>query len=47
MTLIADVRTTSGFLVLARGHQLTASSIERLRNYAKGVLKEPIRVLAI
>jgi CheY-like chemotaxis protein len=47
MTLIADVRTNSGFLVLARGHQLTASSIERLRNYAKGVLKEPIRVLAI
>jgi CheY-like chemotaxis protein len=46
MTLIADVRTNSGFLVLARGHVFTASSVERLRNYATGVLKEPIRVLA-
>jgi hypothetical protein len=44
MILVADVRTTSGMLVLARGHQFTASSVERLRNYPKGALKEPVRV---
>jgi len=44
MILVADVRTTGGVLVLARGHQLTASSVQRLRNYPKGALKEPIRV---
>lgn len=44
MILVADVRTTAGVLVLARGHQLTPSSMERLRNYPKGALKEPIRV---
>jgi response regulator RpfG family c-di-GMP phosphodiesterase len=44
MILIADVRTTNGMLVLARGHQLTPSSVARLRNYPKGAVKEPIRV---
>lgn len=44
MILVADVRTTSGVLVLARGHQFTPSSMERLRNYPKGTIKEPIRV---
>lgn len=44
MVLVADVRTTAGVLVLARGHQLTAGSMGRLRNYPKGALKEPIRV---
>jgi response regulator RpfG family c-di-GMP phosphodiesterase len=44
MILIADVRTTNGVLVLARGHQLTLGSVERLRNYPKGTVKEPIRI---
>jgi hypothetical protein len=44
MILVTDVRTTGGVLVLARGHQLTPSSMERLRNYPKGALKEPIRI---
>lgn len=43
--LVADVRTTTGVLVLARGHQLTSSSVERLRNYPKGAIKEPLRVM--
>jgi CheY-like chemotaxis protein len=44
MILIADVRTTNGVLVLARGHQLTPSSVARLRNYPKGAIKEPVRI---
>jgi CheY-like chemotaxis protein len=44
MILVADVRTTNGLLVLARGHQFTPSSMARLHNYPKGTLKEPIRV---
>ncbi|HEY5957783.1 MAG TPA: HD domain-containing phosphohydrolase, partial [Polyangiaceae bacterium] len=42
--LVSDVRTTGGVLVLARGHQFTASSVERLRNYAKNTIREPIRI---
>lgn len=44
MILITEVRTTNGVLVLARGHQFTASSIERLRNYPKNTLREPLRI---
>lgn len=44
MILISDVRATNGVLVLARGHELTVSSVERLRNYPKGTIKEPIRI---
>jgi DNA-binding response OmpR family regulator len=44
MVLVSEVRTTGGVLVLARGHQFTASSLERLRNYSKNSIKEPIRV---
>jgi DNA-binding NarL/FixJ family response regulator len=44
MILVTDVRTTNGVLVLARGHQVTPSSMARLHNYPKGALKEPIRV---
>lgn len=44
MILISDVRTNGGVLVLARGHQFTPSSVERLRNYPKGTIKEPIRI---
>jgi CheY-like chemotaxis protein len=44
MILVTDVRTTGGVLVLARGHQLTPSSVGRLKNYPKGALKEPFRV---
>lgn len=45
MILVADVKTAAGMLVLARGHQFTPSSVERLRNYPKGALKEPIRII--
>jgi response regulator RpfG family c-di-GMP phosphodiesterase len=46
MTLDEDIRAKSGSLLLAKGHQLTPSIIERLRNFARtaGVV-EPFRVL--
>lgn len=44
MILMCDVRTTAGVLVLASGHRLTEGSVQRLRNFPKGMLVGPIRV---
>ena len=46
MTFVDDVRAVSGGLLVARGHEVTASLIERMRNFARNVsVKEPVRVL--
>ena len=46
MVFADDVRAVSGGLLVARGHEVTASLIERMRNFARNVnVKEPVRVL--
>jgi response regulator RpfG family c-di-GMP phosphodiesterase len=44
MTLLQDVRTHAGALLVARGHEATTSLVERFGNYAPGFVSEPIRV---
>jgi response regulator RpfG family c-di-GMP phosphodiesterase len=46
MVFIADVRSVSGALLIARGHEVTSSLLERIRNFSggRGVV-EPLRVL--
>jgi response regulator RpfG family c-di-GMP phosphodiesterase len=46
MVFMEDVRTSSGALLIARGHEITASLIERIRNFSKNDgIPEPLRVL--
>ncbi|GIX49669.1 MAG: response regulator receiver modulated metal-depenent phosphohydrolase [Candidatus Tectimicrobiota bacterium] len=46
MVLDEDVRTTSGVLVLAKGHEVTPALVQRLRSFAlKAKIVEPFRVL--
>jgi response regulator RpfG family c-di-GMP phosphodiesterase len=44
MTFLQDVRSTTGLLLVARGHEATPSLVERFRNYAPGSVHEPVRV---
>jgi response regulator RpfG family c-di-GMP phosphodiesterase len=44
MIFLRDVRTPSGALLVARGHEATASLVERFRNFAPGAVREPVRV---
>jgi response regulator RpfG family c-di-GMP phosphodiesterase len=46
MVFLADVRSVSGALLIARGHEVTPSLLERIRNFSggRGVV-EPLRVL--
>jgi response regulator RpfG family c-di-GMP phosphodiesterase len=45
MTFLEDVRTVTGGLLVAHGHEVTASLIERIRNFSRNVsVKEPLRV---
>jgi hypothetical protein len=45
MVLDEDVRTATGSLVLARGHEVSFTLIERLRSYGQRVgVREPFRV---
>jgi response regulator RpfG family c-di-GMP phosphodiesterase len=45
MVLATDLKTAGGTLLMARGHELTAGSLERLRNFSTSVgLSEPIYV---
>ena len=46
MVLAADVRLNTGVLIVARGYEITASFVERLRNYPPGVVVEPLEVRA-
>ena len=45
MTLGDDVRSTSGSLLIARGHMVTDQLIERLANLGSGSVREPLLVL--
>jgi len=44
MVLAEDVRSTGGTLLLPRGAEITASVIQRMRNYRGGAIREPLRV---
>jgi hypothetical protein len=45
MVLATDLKTAGGTLLMTRGHELTAGSLERLRNFSTSVgLSEPIYV---
>jgi hypothetical protein len=44
MVLAEDVKLTSGVLLAARGYEITASFVERVRNYL-GTVREPVRVI--
>jgi response regulator RpfG family c-di-GMP phosphodiesterase len=44
MTFLDDVKTHSGTLLVARGHEATASLLERFKNFAAGSVREPVRV---
>jgi len=45
MTFVEDVRTATGTLFVARGYQITEGFLERARNFPRGAVHEPIRVL--
>ncbi len=45
MVLAEDVRLTSGTLLAARGYEVTLGFVERARNYAQGMVREPVRVI--
>lgn len=44
MVLAEDVRLANGTLLIARGYEVTAGFIERLRNFASGAVRGPLRV---
>jgi response regulator RpfG family c-di-GMP phosphodiesterase len=45
MVFLEDVRSGNGNLLIARGHEITASLLERIRNFSRnGGVKEPLRV---
>jgi hypothetical protein len=44
MVLAADVRMQNGTLLVARGYEVTDSFVERVRNFAPGSVREPVRV---
>jgi CheY-like chemotaxis protein len=46
MTIMQDVRTHMGTLLVPRGFEVTASFIERIQNYGPELLSEKIKVLA-
>jgi response regulator RpfG family c-di-GMP phosphodiesterase len=46
MIFLEDVRTQAGALLVARGHEVTASLVERVRNFVPGSVREPVRVSA-
>lgn len=46
MTILQDVRNSHGVLLVARGFEVTAVFLERVRNYGADMLNAPVRVLA-
>lgn len=44
MVVAADVYFANGLLLVARGHDVTASFLARVGNYAFGTIREPVRV---
>jgi response regulator RpfG family c-di-GMP phosphodiesterase len=45
MLFAEDVKFSTGALLAARGYEVTASFLERARNFRSGSVKEPIRVI--
>ena len=46
MVFVQDVRTLSGILLISRGHEVTASLLERIDNVSRNSgVKEPVRVM--
>jgi CheY-like chemotaxis protein len=45
MRLAEDLLTVSGTLLLAHGQELTASMVERLNNFRREAIKEPVSVM--
>jgi response regulator RpfG family c-di-GMP phosphodiesterase len=45
MTIMQDVRNPHGVLLVARGFEVTAVFLERIRNYGPDLLGAPVRVL--
>jgi len=46
MVLAEEVRTKDNVLLVARGYEVTRTSVERLHNFEEGSVKEPLRVVA-
>jgi hypothetical protein len=46
MFLVQDVMSTTGLLLVARGHEVTPGLLYRLRNMAPGSIREPLVVFA-
>jgi hypothetical protein len=44
MVLVDDVKMKNGMLLVARGFEVTAGFLERIRNLPAGTVKEPLRV---
>jgi response regulator RpfG family c-di-GMP phosphodiesterase len=44
MTFLEDVRTQSGMLLVARGHEVTPNLLERFHNFPASFVREPLRV---
>jgi response regulator RpfG family c-di-GMP phosphodiesterase len=44
MTFLQDVRSQSGALLVARGHEATQSLVERFHNFPQGSVREPVRI---
>jgi hypothetical protein len=44
MTLLNDVRTEKGVLLVSNGFEVSASFLERLRNFAPAMLNTPVKV---
>jgi hypothetical protein len=45
MVLAADVKMATGTLFVARGYEVTAAFLERVRNFRPGSVREPLKVL--
>jgi hypothetical protein len=46
MVVSADVRTKTGLLLVARGHEVTAGLLGRLQNFASSLESKMILVVA-
>ncbi len=47
MIFAEDVRSTTGVLLVARGHEVTPSFMARMRNLKNGSVAEPLRVIVV
>jgi response regulator RpfG family c-di-GMP phosphodiesterase len=45
MVCADDVRLASGALLVTRGYEVTPSFLERVRNFPRGAIKEPLRII--